>query len=676
MGALLEAIMSLVKHSASHFWLLAISAIAVAIRCVRPGLAIVIWDEINLLFWSSRIAHYGEWIWLSNNWIAWTVDWNPLTNHSPLNNYLLAIPYLITADPIFVRFVVQFMGAASVVILYVLVKRYFGIFPAVISGLTLALLPFGVDNVRHVSNPNLAPLFIALYLLTGLLGYYENKVWGRLLHWIFLGVAAQNHPANALLALPSAVLLAHNLWFQQANRRAVVVQTAIGIFAAAVTFAPWAIGVFGGEAFRASIMRVGTTRTPSEFAHAFTLSDVVEQLSRIASGTSFDTIRRATTYESWWPPSDFDSILWIHTNTVLVGCALILLYAFQRLKERLPHLFVVSTVVLPLVVANLISPGSVQDFYLLSIQFGTATVWGIALATVYQWKLIGRFLALTAASVILILFAWLNIGKLHWLDRYGWEQKLRAPMEVLIDQANQWSQKAKDVVFLVDSFDEKYSTVDSQRYFWTVIGQHIPIRVVNRMSGEGIPISRQGTLLASFADGQTIPAYFGSGTPSGATSLSSDHPIFLTTVVFPVLPERWDFSPQGTGQFDNGARILGIDGFEAQPNAEVACFKLYWTPTRGAPLKDYHFSVRLIVENGRKIGQLDSASLSRELWQNDDVIVSPFCISTSEPVENIQLLHVQVLMYTYPDIQNANVVDGVGNPISQWIFLYPSHSNN
>jgi hypothetical protein len=668
----MEAVMSLVKRFMPDTWLFVVGIIAAAVRCVRPGLALVIWDEINLLFWSSRIAHYGDWIWLSNNWVAWEVDWNPITHHSPLNNYLLAIPYLVTTDPIFVRLVVQLMGAVSVIVLYVLVKRYFGIHAAVISSLTLALLPFGVDNVRHISNPNLAPLFIALNLLTGLLGYHENKRWGQIMHWVFLGIAAQNHPTNVLLALPSLVVLAHNLRFQRGNRRAVITQTAIGILITAATYVPWMLGIFGGEAFQTGIMGVSGVNTAPESARVLVLPDIAAQISRIASGTSFDMTHRGTSLTAlanWWPPSELDSVLWIHTGAVLIGCMIVLIYALQKPKDRLPHLFIVLTVILPLIAANLVSPGAIQDFYLLSIQFGTAAIWGIILAWVYRWKPLGRILAFAAASIVLILFTWLNVGKLYWLDHYGWEQKLRAPMETLIDQTNRWSQQANDIVFLVDAFDEKYSTVDSQRYFWTVIGQHIPIRVIDRMSGEGVPISPQGTLLVSFADGQTIPTYFGGGTTTGATSQVPDQPIFLMTMVYPTLPQQWDFSPESIDQFDNGARILGIDAFDAQADAGSVFFNLYWVPTQGVPAANYQFSVRLMAEDGRTIGQQDIPSLSRDLWQAGDTVISPFHIQISASVDSVQPLRVQILMYTYPDMDNANAVDDAGNPVGQWLFL-------
>ncbi|MCS6872984.1 MAG: hypothetical protein NZ571_16185, partial [Anaerolineae bacterium] len=198
-------------------------------------------------------------------------------------------------------------------------------------------------------------------------------------------------------------------------------------------------------------------------------------------------------------------------------------------------------------------------------------------------------------------------------------------------------------------------------------GQHVPVRVVDRISGEGIPISPQGTLLVSFAHGQTIRALFGNGTPSGALSLQPEQPIFLTKLVYPPSTQNPDFAPESASQFENGARILGADLVESSP--EAIALKLHWTPTRNKPAASYHFSVRVVTQDGKTIGQHDVPSLSRELWRAGDVVISPLRIPLSEPVSDLAAVRVQVIMYAYPSIQNVNVVDEGGNALGQWLFL-------
>ncbi len=70
----------------------------------------VTWDEVNLLFWGLRIARYNDWNWISNNPFSWSMAWLPTHNHSPLSNYLLALPYLFTTDPCIVRLFVELLG--------------------------------------------------------------------------------------------------------------------------------------------------------------------------------------------------------------------------------------------------------------------------------------------------------------------------------------------------------------------------------------------------------------------------------------------------------------------------------------------------------------------------------------------------------------------------------------
>ena len=68
---------------------------------------------------------------------------------------------------------------------------------------------------RFVWNPNIAQPFIALWMLTGLLGYSEGRRWARIGHWLALSGAVQAHLGLASQLGPLSLLLVVLAWVRQ-----------------------------------------------------------------------------------------------------------------------------------------------------------------------------------------------------------------------------------------------------------------------------------------------------------------------------------------------------------------------------------------------------------------------------------------------------------------------------
>ncbi|HVO71594.1 MAG TPA: glycosyltransferase family 39 protein, partial [Aggregatilineaceae bacterium] len=150
--------------------LISVILVAAVARLSWPGLYQLKWDEVRMLTASLRLARYGEWTWLSNN-----TSWANLPGHSPFNTYLISLPYFFTGDPRVPRLLIGVMGTLAAAVIYVLTRRYFGRSAALVAGLFIAADPHAVEWSSYVWNPNIAQVFLALWLLTGLLGYYEGK---------------------------------------------------------------------------------------------------------------------------------------------------------------------------------------------------------------------------------------------------------------------------------------------------------------------------------------------------------------------------------------------------------------------------------------------------------------------------------------------------------------------
>jgi 4-amino-4-deoxy-L-arabinose transferase-like glycosyltransferase len=631
--------------------LLIVLFVAVAIRCVLPGAYQMTWDESRLLYDGMMLARHGRWVWLTSNQAAWI-----LPGHSPLNDYLVALPYLFTANPIGARLFVAALGVIAVAITYLMTKRYFGQRAATITGLLLAVAAPAVEWSRYVWNPNLAPPFIALTIFTGLLGYYEGKQWAQTAHWLALSVAIQAHPGNALL-LPLSLFLLVIHWPKTAERRRPYLRaTLLGWLIAAISFIPFGIGLLSTGFVQ------NASRTTESGQAGVSLLGIVRDFSILVGSTNYQLIPRARlTPGNWWPDWNTDNILSAQTLITAAG-AIWLIVRGPRRKTHVSGLYLALCTLFPLL-SYVLAPFSVQAFYLMAILFAAYPIQGIVLAGLSRLKRWAFYPVGLLVAVFVILQLWLDIGYLRWLTIGGTLENFRAPLSVHQDLLKDWLDNGKEVVILSEGVEGKYGATEQER-LWYVVTEGYPVRIL-RMA-QGIPVAPGGEIVVDNYKGATLPAYFGAGEIAGR--LSSGDPMFRWVRVTPDMLPKPNILPEGSALFSNGARLLGLSA-ETKPRAgQDWPISLLWQPQRSAISEQYQFSVRLIDAQNKTYGQFDMASLGGYAWRAGDVVVNRLSIPVPDDLPDSPLT-VQVLMYTWPDIKNANVVDEAGNPISQWVLL-------
>ncbi|HEX3050540.1 MAG TPA: hypothetical protein VHP83_07800, partial [Aggregatilineaceae bacterium] len=121
--------------------------------------------------------------------------------------------------------------------------------------------------------------------------------------------------------------------------------------------------------------------------------------------------------------------------------------------------------------------------------------------------------------------------------------------------------------------------------------------------------------------------------------------------------------------FDNGAKILGLETLDKPQAGKPWKIILYWQPEKTDIAKQYQFSVRVVDEQNTVYGQMDGASLSGWLWQNGDTVINPMEISINDTLPEDVEIRVQLLMYAWPEIMNANALDTNGAVGAPWIYL-------
>ncbi|MEY4223055.1 MAG: hypothetical protein RL334_1697 [Chloroflexota bacterium] len=161
--------------------------------------------------------------------------------HSPVSVYLYAIPYALTLDPRAARAFTALLNVAAIAVLYVVGAKYFNRPGALAGVLLLAVHPYMVASSRDINNAQLGAVFVALYLLTGLMGCVDGVRVARWLHPLMLSLAGQCHPHTFAIA-PLSLILFADAW-KGGRRQFLIADFLGGGLLALISFVPYAVGL-------------------------------------------------------------------------------------------------------------------------------------------------------------------------------------------------------------------------------------------------------------------------------------------------------------------------------------------------------------------------------------------------------------------------------------------------
>lgn len=118
--------------------------------------------------------------------------------------YYLVIPgFLLSGmSPVGMAFEVAVLGVATVIILYLLIKKYLGILPALLTALLYAVSPVVVMFSRSSWNPNILPFLSILIFVFLLLSKEKNKLIFSFVVGALFGLAIQSHYLGLILSIP------------------------------------------------------------------------------------------------------------------------------------------------------------------------------------------------------------------------------------------------------------------------------------------------------------------------------------------------------------------------------------------------------------------------------------------------------------------------------------------
>lgn len=165
-----------------------------------------------------------------------------LTGHSlgPFFYYLLIPGYLVSGgNPVIVSMWMALLGVASVGVLYEVVRRMFGIWPARASSLLWAISPFIISSDRVIWEPNLVPLISLLYIS---LLYRAHQEW-KPLNWVgvgaVVGILVQLHYPTIVFAGLTAVYIGGAVIVRRATVKEALMASFWCLMGSVVVLAPF-----------------------------------------------------------------------------------------------------------------------------------------------------------------------------------------------------------------------------------------------------------------------------------------------------------------------------------------------------------------------------------------------------------------------------------------------------
>lgn len=169
----------------------------------------------------------------------------PLSNENihtgPIYYYLLLPALILTRlQPTGPILFLTFLGVWTTLLIYYLVKKFFGFFPALVTTAVYASSPLIINRTSGLWNPVPLPFFTALIILSLFKIQKEKKLTWLPLGGIFLGMAVQLYIPTYFLFLPT-ILFWLNCFRRTREKLKFLGWSCLGILTLGLTFLPFFI---------------------------------------------------------------------------------------------------------------------------------------------------------------------------------------------------------------------------------------------------------------------------------------------------------------------------------------------------------------------------------------------------------------------------------------------------
>ncbi len=360
--------------------------------------------------------------------------------NSPMNVYLLAIPYAAGNNPILATLFVGFLNVLAVALTWRVARRYFGPEAALVAGFLYAVSPWAVIYSRKIWAQDMLPPFVVATLLTGLVGLVEVKAkrWAQLWHLPLLAITAQIHFAAVILALISLVMV--GLGWRRIRR-----EFWFGLVGAILLCVPFAYGLYQDD-----WLSIGKIQDSLERSRESNTADtnnsgpisIVENPREVRStaldyawftvaGKNIHSLAGSNQFQHYldaMPPA-YGVFNLVPIGVVLAAVVLGMM-AWRKSAQRAILLVLLMWLIVP-VVAYLYTWTAVQPHYFIAMMPAAFIVVGAGVA---QLKKIRAYLVVDAAGILGhgAKATVLNLDNRQALASRYWRQSLKFATSILV----------------------------------------------------------------------------------------------------------------------------------------------------------------------------------------------------------------------------------------------------
>ena len=567
--------------------------------------------------------------------------------HSPLTNYLYALPFLLSDDPRIAGLFTGMMNVIAVAAIYFIGKQYFHYKTGLVACMLYAIYPAAIKGSRFIWNQNLAAPFVMLYIATALMGYYGNRKYARLAHLPLLSLAGQCHPTLFLLFPISLTCWAHNWRAGRSGRSSRLLQTICSGLLSAITMLPWLYGVISQLGASRSEIDLSTGDGPGSVG----MATIIYRLTAGVFSVYGDSLSHS--------PNP------LHDNpnqTLLVAIAIVasgwLLLRIWNTSDWLPGLVILQGFLavpalilildivywhhhiwpilgsLTLIQATLLG-GATPNTHLDPSDRNQPSWNGLLNDTVLRWPSVLVFSAI-CGHVLYMHVTYDDSEGLHSLD-----QNI-ASLEYALDTAEA---SGRELILLAIN-DTRPRCPGCPGWEAIHLIKNIPIRVV--WDGHALPLPRSGALLMG------VNNYF--GRPSVFFGGSEIHQWFRIVE----LPPSRHFQPDLVGHrpvsLSNGTTILGFMRDNSSPEplpGQPWRIHMIWRVDALAS-GEYKVFAHLLDSTGSVHAQHDPPGLPAEQWRLGETVMSQLDLTVDDALPATGPLFLRYGMYG--DTRNAEPV--------------------
>ncbi len=579
----------------------------------------------------------------------------------PASVWLYAIPAVFSSSPIAGTVFTGLLNTLAVGACYGFVRRYWGMWAAVVAALLFAVSPWAVIFSRKIWAQNLLPLFVMAWAIGAALALVEGRRRWIWLHLVALALAVQIHLAAMALIPATLVLLV--VFRRRVDWRALL----IGLGLAALTVLPFAFYLLG--VLRA---RGGIPALSGDAGGVMLTADALHYTTMLAVGNAIHSLAGPQAFEAYLAQVPGQIAVQLVLGALILAGIAVLVRNLVRRRDDVSSqagLIVLLWLVVPALFFVVQWTPVFLHYFIATLPAAFVAVGALVAALAgakAEWARPAAWTAAVLITAVALLQAWAVVTLIQFVGSTHTPGAFGTPLKhelAAVNTAVELLSTTGAGEILVAAPGESPG-VDDAPAVYGVLLRGVPHRFVDVERHALFPAAGAVVLLDGRSPG---PTWTGDLYTAVATSGE-------TIALRPgegelrVLALNGGVRPAAQRPFDppdllaNWVNFLGVD-VPARVDRDQVLWQVHWRTGDNPDPQRYQFFNHVIAPSGERVGQADGPAFDPAQWRAGDALISRFLLPWPEEVA-VDTAVVRVGMYRFPSLENVPLLDVAANPTS------------